>query len=97
MASSCDYNDASLCKIDSGDTAWMLFATTFVMLQTPAAGIAQAGLVRKKNALSVIQQALVGVAIGSLMWMVLGFSLVFAPSWHGLIGGTDFLFFAGED
>jgi len=29
---------------NGGDTAWMLFATTFVMLQTPATGIAQAGM-----------------------------------------------------
>ena len=93
----CNYDDLTVCAVDSGDTAWMLFATTFVMLQTPAAGIAQAGLVRRKNALSVIQQSLVGVAIGSLLWFLIGFSLVFAPSWHGLIGNLHFALFFGLD
>ena len=49
----------------------MMFATTFVMLQTPAAGFAQGGLVRRKNALSVIGQSFMGVVIGCLLWYVL--------------------------
>ena len=42
--------------VNSGDTAWMICATTFVMLQTPACGMCQSGLVRRKNSLSVIGQ-----------------------------------------
>jgi Amt family ammonium transporter len=64
---------------DTGDTAWMLFSTTFVMLQTPAAGFAQAGLVRRKNAMSVIGQAYLGVVIGSIIWWIWGYSLTFGP------------------
>eukprot|EP00757_Euglenozoa_sp_SAG-D1_P023917 gene23917-10055_t len=41
---------------NTGDTAFMLGACTFVFMQTPAAGLAQAGLVRRKNALSIIMQ-----------------------------------------
>ena len=48
----------------------MLCATTFVMLQTPAAGFAQGGLVRRKNAISVIGQAFIGVVIGCILWYV---------------------------
>ena len=77
---------ADACMLDTGDTAWMLFATTFVMLQTPATGIAQAGLVRRKNALSLVAQAFLGVLIGSCLWFAVGFSLVFGPSSGGLIG-----------
>lgn len=65
---------------DSGDVAWMLCATTFVMLQTPAAGFAQAGLVRRKNAVSVIGQAFIGVVIGCILWYAFGYSLTFGPS-----------------
>ena len=77
---------APACSIDSGDTAWMLFATTFVMLQTPATGLAQAGLVRRKNALSLIAQAFLGVLLGSCLWFAVGFSLVFSSSTGGMIG-----------
>ena len=62
----------------------MLCATTFVMIQTPATGILQAGLVRRKNCLSVIAQALVGVVLGSALWFVVGFSLTFGKSAGGI-------------
>ena len=49
----------------------MITATTFVMLMTPAMGIAQAGMIRRKNALSMIMQTMAGMVIGSLLWLVL--------------------------
>ena len=47
--------------IDDSSTAFMILATTFVYLQTPAMGICQAGLVRRKNSLSMLMQTLVRV------------------------------------
>jgi Amt family ammonium transporter len=76
--------------IDSGDTAFMLMATTFVFLQTPFAGLAQAGAIRRKNALSMIMQTLTAVVIGSVLWVMFGFSLTFGPSQSGIIGNFDF-------
>eukprot|EP00301_Raphidiophrys_heterophryoidea_P004129 c11819_g1_i1.p1 GENE.c11819_g1_i1~~c11819_g1_i1.p1 ORF type:complete len:870 (-),score=227.03 c11819_g1_i1:956-3565(-) len=73
-------------EFNTGDTAWMLFATTFVMLQTPATGICQAGLVRRKNCVSVLAQTMLGVAIGAVLWFLFGFSLTFGPSNGGVIG-----------
>jgi ammonia channel protein AmtB len=37
--------------MNDGDTAFIIMASTFVMLQTPALGLAQAGMIRRKNAL----------------------------------------------
>ena len=73
----------------------MLLATTFVYLQTPAMGICQAGLVRRKNSLSMLMQTLTGLVIGSIMWYVVGFGLVFGnPSYGGYIGNPfDHIFF----
>ena len=79
--------------IDTGDTTWMLISTGLVMLMTPALGFFEAGLIRSKNALSVIVQTFAGIAILSALWFILGFSLVFAPSQGGIIGGYHCLFF----
>ena len=73
-------------RLNDGDTSFMIMATTFVMLQTPALGLAQAGIIRRKNALSMLMQTLTGFVIGSLLWFIFGFSLSFGPSMHGLIG-----------
>lgn len=79
--------------IDTGDTTWMLVSTGLVMLMTPALGFFEAGLIRAKNSLSVIMQTFSGLAILSTLWFILGFTLVFAPSQGGFIGGLDWLFF----
>ena len=73
----------------------MLLATTFVYLQTPAMGICQAGLVRRKNSLSMLMQTLTGLVIGSILWYAVGFGLVFgSPSYGGYIGNPfDHVFF----
>ena len=51
-----------------------------------AAGITQAGLVRRKNCLSLVAQSIAGIAIGGLLWFAVGMSLTFGKSQHGLIG-----------
>ena len=79
--------------IDTGDTTWMLISTGLVMLMTPALGFFEAGLIRSKNSLSVLMQTFSGLAILSTLWFVIGFTLVFAPSQNGIIGGLDWLFF----
>lgn len=79
--------------IDTGDTTWMLISTGLVMLMTPALGFFEAGLIRSKNSLSILMQTFSGLAILSTLWFVLGFTLVFAPSQGGVIGGLDWVFF----
>jgi len=71
----------------------MMIATTFVMLQIPATGFAQAGLIRRKNALSMIMHSITGMVIGSLLWFILGFSLTFGTSINGWIGDFNYAFF----
>ena len=82
--------------IDSGDTAFMILATTFVFIQTPAMGIAQAGLLRRKNVLSMITQTMIGVCVGSLLYAAVGFSLFWGDSQGGIIGSpTTYPFLFG--
>jgi Amt family ammonium transporter len=70
----------------AGDISWVITATALVMLMTPALGFFYAGLVRKKNLVSTLVQCLVIFAVVSIVWALWGYSLVFGPSVHGVIG-----------
>ena len=61
----------------SGDTAWMMISVALVMIQTPALGLVQAGMIRRKNSLAMLLQTMAGMAIGSILWFVFGFALTF--------------------
>ena len=65
-------------QLSSGDTAWMLVATAFVMLMTPA-GIAlfYGGMTRSKNVLNTMGMSLIAFAVGTLVWVVAGYSIAF--------------------
>jgi Amt family ammonium transporter len=79
--------------IDTGDTTWMLVATALVLLMTPALGFFMSGLIRSKNAISPIMQTFTGLLILSVVWFVIGFTLVFGPSLGGFMGNLDHLFY----
>jgi len=65
-------------KIDGGDTAWMISATGLVlMMSIPGLALFYAGMVRKKNVLATMAQTLAAVALGSILWVAIGFSLAF--------------------
>jgi ammonium transporter, Amt family len=79
--------------LDSGDTAWMLIASSLVLLMIPALGMFEAGLLRKKNTVSIFMQIFFGLAILSVMWFTFGFSLTFGPdTGSGLSGNLDWAF-----
>ncbi len=80
---------------DSGDTAWMLAATALVMIMLPGLALFYGGLVRRKNVLSTIMHSFFGLALVSVVWVIVGFSLAFGPDVGGLglIGGLDFVGF----
>ena len=81
--------------IDSGDTAWMLVSTAFVMLMLlPGLALFYGGLVRAKNLLSVMSQVLGITAIAILTWVLWDYSLAFSGG-NGLIGGLSKMGFTG--
>ncbi len=77
--------------ISAGDTAFIFLTTALVMLMTPGLGLFYGGMVRQKNVLGTIMQSFVAVGFISLQWALIGYSLSFGHSQHGLIGGLDFL------
>jgi Amt family ammonium transporter len=81
--------------INTGDTAWMLVSTALVMLMTPGLALFYGGMVQGKNVLSTFMHSFFALAIVSLQWAVVGYSLAFAPTHGGWIGGLDFAFLNG--
>jgi ammonium transporter, Amt family len=78
--------------MDTGDTAWMLMSTALVMLMLPGLALFYGGLVRRKNVLSTIMHSFFGLALISIVWVLLGFSLAFA-SGNQFVGGLDYVGF----
>jgi Amt family ammonium transporter len=66
-------------KIDAADTAWVMTATALVLMMTvPGLALFYSGMVRKKNVLAIMAQSLVAIMIVSVLWVVIGYSLVFS-------------------
>jgi Amt family ammonium transporter len=66
-------------KIDAGDTAWMIAATSLVLMMTiPGLALFYAGMVRKKNVLATMAQSVASVALVSILWVLLGYTLAFS-------------------
>jgi Amt family ammonium transporter len=82
--------------IDTGDTAWMLVATALVLMMTPALGLFYAGLVRSKNTLNTFMMSVAAIAVATVTWAAVGYSLAFDGS-GGLVGGLGNAFLSGVD
>ena len=83
--------------IDSGNTAWLLMSTALVMVMLPGLALFYGGLVRRKNVLSTVMHSFFGLALVSIVWVLIGFSLAFGTDVGGLglIGGLDYVGFMG--
>ncbi len=83
-------------KIDTGDTAWMIVATAFVMLMTlPGLALFYGGLAKKKDTLNTMAMSFVTYCLVSFLWVIYGFSLAFGTDISGIIGSTEKLFLSG--
>ncbi|CAN2041854.1 ammonia/ammonium transporter [Candidatus Magnetomoraceae bacterium gMMP-15] len=82
--------------LDSGDTAWMIVSTALVMMMTPA-GLAlfYGGMSRYKNLLNTFAMTIVAYCLGSIIWVIWGYTIAFGPDQAGIIGAMDHLFLNG--
>jgi ammonium transporter, Amt family len=69
---------------NTGDMAWMLIATSLVLLMTPGLAFFYGGMVTQKNIISTMLQSFICLGVVSLLWYVVGFSLAFGDDWGGL-------------
>jgi Amt family ammonium transporter len=73
-------------SFNTGDTAWLLVCTALVLLMTPGLAFFYGGMVRAKNVLAMLMQSYVAIGVVSVTWVLLGYSLAFAPG-SRLVGG----------
>ncbi len=82
-------------QINSGDTAWMLTSSALVLMMTgPGLALFYGGLVRRKNVLATMMQSFILMAVISVLWAIIGYSLAFSPG-NSFIGGFEFAFLRG--
>ena len=88
---SIDYPEL-ISQIDSGDTAWMIVASAFVLLMTPGLSFFYGGMIGKQNIISTMLQSFVALGVISVLWVFVGFSLAFGESLFGIIGNPTTYF-----
>ncbi|MGH8035389.1 MAG: ammonium transporter, partial [Lysobacterales bacterium] len=82
--------------LDSGATAWMLTSTALVLFMTiPGLSLFYAGMVRAKNALSVMMQCFAITCLVTILWVLYLYSMAFGEDINGLVGSLGKAFMAG--
>jgi len=82
---------------DTGNTGFMLIATSLVMLMTPGLAFFYGGLVGRKNVLTIMIQSFVSMGLTTIVWYAVGYSLSFSGNPGGVIGNLDNAFLRGVD
>lgn len=95
---------ASADELSGGDTAWILISTALVLfMMIPGLAMFYAGLVRKKNVLSVFMQCFGITAIMTVIWTAFGYSMAFdnvgmeegVTNLNSFVGGFNKIFLNG--
>ena len=81
-------------EANAPDIAWMLTASSLVLLMTPGLSFFYGGMVSKKNIISTMLQSFIALGVITVLFIVVGFSLCFGDSFGGIIGNpfTYFMF-----
>ena len=81
--------------LDTGNTGFMLLASSLVMLMTPGLAFFYGGLVGRKNVLAIMMQSFVSMGWTTVLWVAFGFSLCFSGGKGAIIGNLDMAFLQG--
>jgi Amt family ammonium transporter len=80
--------------VNAGDTAWVLASSALVLLMTVGLACFYSGLVRSKNSLNTMMMSIVAMGVVGVLWIVIGYSLAFAPG-SPWLGGLSWVMFKG--
>lgn len=86
---------ADVAATDTGDTTFAILSTALVFLMTPGLALFYGGMARKKNVLNTMMNSFVIIALVSVQWVIVGYTIAFGPDKFSLFGGLDFLGFNG--
>lgn len=78
---------------NTSDIVWIIVSTALVFLMTTGLAFFYGGMVHRKNVLSTMIKSVVAAGVVSVLWVVVGFSLCFGESVHGVIGNPSTFFF----
>lgn len=81
--------------LDTGNTGFMLLATSLVMLMTPGLALFYGGLVGRKNVLTIMMQSFASMGWTTVLWWAFGYSLCFSGDVGGIVGNLDLAFLQG--
>ena len=76
------------------DIGWVMACSALVLLMTPGLAFFYGGLVGRKNASGTIMHSLTAMGVVSIVWVLWGYSLAFAPG-SAFVGGLEFFGLAG--
>jgi Amt family ammonium transporter len=80
---------------NSADNAWMLTSSALVLMMTgPGLALFYGGLVRRKNVLGTMMQSFAMMAVITVLWAIVGYSLAFGAG-NSFVGGLHNLFLRG--
>jgi ammonium transporter, Amt family len=79
----------------AGDNAWLLMSAALVLMMTgPGLALFYGGLVRRKNVLGTMMQSFIMMALATVLWVVIGYSLAFGEG-NAFIGDLRYMFLNG--
>jgi Amt family ammonium transporter len=85
-------------EINGADTAWVLVSCALVLLMTPGLALFYGGMVNSRNVLSTFMHSFIALGVMTIQWVVIGYSLAFAPDIAGgFLGGFDHVFLMGVE
>jgi Amt family ammonium transporter len=74
-------------SINAGDTAWVMLSAALVFFMVPGLALFYGGLVRTKNVVATMVQCFVAVGVITVLWVAVGYTLVFGDHPGGIVGG----------
>ena len=78
------------------DTIWILIAAALVFFMQAGFAMVETGFTRSKNAGNIIMKNLMDFAVGSVMFWVIGYSIMYGADQGGLFGWSGFVWFDGD-
>ncbi|MFM9376559.1 ammonium transporter [Gordonia sp. VNK21] len=82
-------------SVSAGDTSWVLICAALVLFMTPGLAVFYAGMVDRRSVLVMLQQNILPIAVISLTWIIVGYSLAFGKDNASFIGNFE-LFGLGD-